>query len=271
LAADTDIAGAEALDQLTIIASRAAAAILSIGREGLNQREKPDRSPVTAADEASQAVILEGLARLWPDVPVVSEEAVGQHRLAETATRFFAIDPLDGTREFLAGRDEFVVNIAVLDSGVPVAGVVMAPGRGLLWRGRAGGGAERLALAPGATPGAARERAAIRTRTRPATGPRVAVSRSHLDPATVAYVARLPEPSRIVCGSALKFCLVAEGSADVYPRLSPTSVWDVAAGHALLLAAGGDVLTPDGQPLSYSGVHVPAFIASGDRRALPPV
>jgi 3'(2'), 5'-bisphosphate nucleotidase len=268
-ALDTEIIGPETLDALTGIASRAAAAMLAVRRQDLNQREKPDRSPVTAADEASQSVILEGLAKLLPDIPIVSEEATAQHGTAG-AGRFLAVDPLDGTREFLAGRDEFVVNIALLDDGVPIAGVIAAPARGAIWRGRAGGGAERLLLSPGAAPEAARERVAIRTRMRPAIGARVMVSRSHLDAATVAYVDRLAQPARIACGSALKFCLVAEGSADLYPRLSPTSVWDTAAGHALLLAAGGAVLTPEGKPLRYSSLRVPAFIAMGDRKtALP--
>ena len=266
---DIEIIGPETLDALTGIASRASAAILAVRREDLNQREKPDRSPVTAADEASQSVILEGLAKLLPDIPIVSEEATAQHGTAG-AGRFLAVDPLDGTREFLAGRDEFAVNIALLDDGVPIAGVIAAPARGAIWRGRAGVGAERLLLSPGAAPEAARERVAIHTRMRPAIGARVMVSRSHLDAATVAYVDRLAQPARIACGSALKFCLVAEGSADLYPRLSPTSVWDTAAGHALLLAAGGAVLTPQGEPLRYSGLRVPAFIAMGDRKtALP--
>ena len=269
-ALDTEFIGPETLDALTGIASRAAAAILAVRREDLNQREKPDRSPVTAADEASQSVILEGLAKLLPDIPIVSEEATAQHGIAGAGRRFLAVDPLDGTREFLAGRDEFAVNIALLDDGVPIAGVIAAPTRGAIWRGRAGGGAERLLLSPGAAPEAARERVTIHTRMRPGIGARVRVSRSHLDAATVAYVDRLAQPARIACGSALKFCLVAEGSADLYPRLSPTSVWDTAAGHALLLAAGGAVLTLQGEPLRYSGLRVPAFIAMGDRKtALP--
>ena len=118
--------------------------------------------------------------------------------------------------------------------------MVAAPARGLIWRGHVGHGAERLALAPGAAPDAARERVAIRTRARPASGARVLVSRSHLDAATDAYVDRLTQPEKIACGSALKFCLLAEGSADLYPRLGPTSEWDIAAGHAVLVAAGGD-------------------------------
>jgi 3'(2'), 5'-bisphosphate nucleotidase len=254
------------LDGLTLIASRAAAAILAARAPNMSWREKPDKSPVTAADEASEAVIFEGLAQIMPGIPVLSEEARGNKDSADFGKRFFVIDPLDGTREFLAGRDEFTVNIALIDDHVPIAGIVAAPARGLIWRGVVGQGAERLVLAPGSSPDAARERAAIRTRACPATGARVLVSRSHLDAATAAYVHRLTQPQQIACGSALKFGLLAEGSADLYPRLSPTSEWDVAAGHALLVAAGGNTTKPDGGQLQYGlpDFRIPGFIAFGD-------
>jgi 3'(2'), 5'-bisphosphate nucleotidase len=151
--------------------------------------------------------------------------------------------------------------------------VVAAPARGLIWRGHVGQGAERLALPPGASLDAVGERVAIRTRTRPASGARVLISRSHLDSATDAFVDRLTRPEKIACGSALKFCLLADGTADIYPRLAPTSEWDIAAGHAVLLAAGGDVRKPDGSALRYGDGYaegkylVPAFIASGDGTA----
>jgi 3'(2'), 5'-bisphosphate nucleotidase len=263
---------AQLLDGLTLVASQAAAAILAVPRAGLNPREKADLSPVTDADKASEAAALKGLAQLLPGVPVVSEEATGGRPVSGLGPRWLIVDPLDGTREFLAGLDEYVVNIALVEDGRPVAGVVAAPARGLVWRGHAGYGAERLMLAPGAAPQTARECVPIRCRTRPPSGARVLVSRSHLDPATDTYVERLAQPERIACGSALKFCLIAEGSADLYPRLSPTSEWDVAAGHAVLRAAGGDVRRPDGSELSYgpkSGRDdflIPGFIASGDSR-----
>jgi 3'(2'), 5'-bisphosphate nucleotidase len=257
------------LDGLTLIASRAAAAILAVPRTSLNQRAKPDGSPVTAADQASEAIILEGLARLMPEVAVLSEEAAGARPFVPTSGRLLLVDPLDGTREFLAGLDEFVVNIALMQDGAPVAGVIVAPARGLIWRGHVGRGAERLTIAPGKSLAAA-EHAAIRTRRRPASGARVLISRSHLDPATDAFVDRLAQPERISCGSALKFCLLADGTADIYPRLAPTSEWDIAAGHAVLRAAGGDLRRPDGGPLRYGEGYadanylVPAFIATGD-------
>jgi 3'(2'), 5'-bisphosphate nucleotidase len=271
LAADHAIAGTELLAGLTAIAARAAAAILALDSQRLDRREKADGSPVTAADETSEAVILEGLSALLPNLPVVSEEAAARQQPVDLGKRFLLVDPLDGTREFVAGRDEFCVNIALVDDGTPVAGVIAAPARGMLWRGHAGLGAERLALARGAPPDAARQPVAIRTRAMPASGARVLISRSHLDAATAAYVERLTQPERIACGSALKFALIAEGSADLYPRLGPTSEWDVAAGHALLLAAGGGVLTPDGRPMRYGqrGFRVPGFIAFGDRKAAP--
>ena len=264
--------GTALLDGLTLLASQAAAAILAVPRAALNRRDKADASPVTAADEAAESIILAGLARLLPGVPVLSEESTGRGPMA-AAPRMLIIDPLDGTREFLAGLDEYVVNIALLEDGVPVAGVVAAPARGLIWRGIVGQSAERLALSPGASPESAHKRTAIRTRARPASGARVMVSRSHLDAATDAYVDRLTQPEKIACGSALKFCLLAEGSADLYPRLAPTSEWDLAAGHAVLVAAGGDMRRPDGSALRYGeraseGRYVvPAFIATGSREA----
>jgi 3'(2'), 5'-bisphosphate nucleotidase len=248
---ESSLAEMALLDGLTLIASRAAAAILAIPRPDLRTRAKPDSSPVTAADEASEAAILDGLRRLMPGVPVISEETTAGRTAAPSAGRCLIVDPLDGTREFLAGLDEYVVNIALVEDGVPIAGVVAAPARGLIWRGHAGHGAERLKIAPGAATETARERVAIRTRACPASGARVLVSRSHLDAATDAYVDRLPSPQKIACGSALKFCLLAEGGADLYPRLGQTSEWDVAAGHAVLLAAGGD-----GQ-FQNSGLHRP--------------
>jgi 3'(2'), 5'-bisphosphate nucleotidase len=251
---------ARLVDKLTALVSQAAAVVMAKPPAMLDRRAKSDLSPVSEADEASERVLLAGLARLLPGLPVVSEEAGGI-----AAPDFVLVDPLDGTRELLAGRDEFTINVAIIADQLPLLGIVCAPALALLWRGLVGGGAERLALPPGAKPAQAR-RFAIHTRPRPGDGLIAAVSRSHLDAATDAFVARLPQATRLVCGSALKFCRVAEGAADLYPRLSPTSEWDVAAGHAVLAAAGGAVTTPDGAPLTYGrpGFRVPAFIAWGD-------
>jgi 3'(2'), 5'-bisphosphate nucleotidase len=265
------IADTRLLDELTDIASAAAAAIRAIARRALDPRQKADRSVVTAADEAAEALILEGLTRLLPGTPIISEEAAGKGERPALAADFVLVDPLDGTRDFLDGEPDFTVNIAVVSDHTPVLGVVAAPARDMIWRGIAGHSAERLGLPAGARAAECRERSAIHTRSAPATELIVAVSRSHLDPATADFVARLPTNQSIVCGSAIKFCRVAEGSADIYPRLSPTSEWDVAAGHAVLTAAGGIVTTPAGQPMRYgaspSGFGVPAFIAWGDRAA----
>jgi 3'(2'), 5'-bisphosphate nucleotidase len=258
-------AEARLLDDLTLLASRAAAAILAVPADALARRDKPDGSPITAADEAAEAVIQAGLKELVPGIPVISEETEGA-ATAALGSRFVLADPLDGTREFLAGRDEFTVNIAIVENGVPRLGVIAAPARGVVWRGIVGRGAERLILAPGEPARAARERRPIRSRPRPAAGVVALTSRSHFDAATEAWLRRLNPVQQIRCGSSLKFALIAEGIADVYPRFSPISEWDIAAGHAVLLAAGGAVRSPAGTPLRYGQPdrRIPAFVASGD-------
>jgi 3'(2'), 5'-bisphosphate nucleotidase len=265
------VADAALLDRLTTIVSAAAAAILEVRAGALDTRTKPDSSPVTAADHAAEAVILAGLARELPGVAVVSEETAGQAPPAQLPDTFILVDPLDGTREFIAGRDEFTVNLAIVSGGRPVLGIVAAPALGMLWRGAQAVPAERLRLRPGAEASAAQERNAIRCRALPKSGLVAAVSRSHLDAGTTALLARLPLVDEIVSGSALKFCRVAEGVADVYPRLAPTCEWDVAAGHALLTAAGGVITTPEGAPLPYGRTaeqfRIPAFVAWGDPSA----
>lgn len=267
---------AKLIDGLSEIASRASAAILAIPLSAAGQRTKDDLSPVTAADEAAEAVILEGLSRLCPGVPVVAEESVSHGRLPDLdGGSFFLVDPLDGTKEFIAGRDEFTVNIALISNGAPIAGVIAAPRLGLLWRGVTGGGisgsAERLRLSFTAPAAPATERTAIHVRPAPARL-RVAASRSHLDAATQDLMARLPVGDQYMCGSSVKFCHLAEGSADIYPRLSPTCEWDIAAGIAILTAAGGVAAAPDGGPLRFGNrdkqFRVPGFIAAGDAKSL---
>jgi 3'(2'), 5'-bisphosphate nucleotidase len=243
---------------LTAIAIRAGTAIRAFDCRNVSTRHKADESPVTLADEAAQAVILRGLAESFPGVAVVSEEA---DCAAPVGPGFFLVDPLDGTREFLAGRDEYTVNIALVRDGIPVVGVVAAPALGLVWSG-GGGRAGRITVSPDGTAG---EPTMIRTRAWPAA--RVAaVSRSHYEAASATFLQRFAPVTELVCGSALKFCRVAEGAADIYPRLAPTSEWDVAAGHALVAAAGGAVTAPDGGSLGYGGAgfRVPGFVAWGD-------
>jgi 3'(2'), 5'-bisphosphate nucleotidase len=256
------------LDELTALVSQAAAAIMAVDPAASGARDKADQSPVTAADEAAETVILDGLSRLAPGIPVVSEEAVAIGRIPPPDRAFILVDPLDGTREFLAGRDEFTVNVALVVDGIPVIGLVAAPPLGLIWRGVVGRGADRLCLRPGAATAEASATATIRTRTRPERGLIAAISRSHFDRQSQAFLDKLPVTGTIVCGSSVKFCRIAEGGADVYPRLAPTSEWDIAAGHAVLAAAGGVVTTPDGGALTYGRFadrfRVPGFIAWGD-------
>jgi 3'(2'), 5'-bisphosphate nucleotidase len=252
---------------LTGLVSQAGRAILDIASDALVVREKADFSPVTAADEAAQTVILDGLAKLLPGLPVVSEELSGPQPAIGPGASFLLVDPLDGTREFIAHRDEYTVNLALIEAGSPTLGFVLLPARSLLYRGCVGQFAERLHLAPGESPEAAREIARIRTR--PAPSRLIAtVSRSHLDPATRDFLDRLPVAEQVARGSSFKFGLLAEGAADVYPRLAPTHEWDIAAGHAVLAAAGGKVVRPDGAAINYgqsdSGFLVPAFVAWGD-------
>jgi 3'(2'), 5'-bisphosphate nucleotidase len=262
----SDISPAQArqlLDDLTALIVRAGAEIGAASPATVVRRLKPDQSPVTAADEASEAVILRGLARILPNVPVVAEESVDATASPDLTGSFVIVDPLDGTREFLVGRDEFTVNLAIVTHGLPVAGIIAAPKLGKLWRGVIGYGAERLRLS-----GDAADRPeAISTRSWP-DAPVAVVSRSHMDSTTDKFVSRLGPITRVPCGSAIKFCHVAEGSADIYPRLATTCEWDVAAGHALVVAAGGIVTAPLGIPLTYGraaeNFRVPAFVAWGD-------
>ena len=260
------------VDEITTLVSRAAAAILAISLSDAAERIKPDLSPVTAADEAAQSVILEGLSRLLPGIPIVSEEAGGPTPILQPGTPFVLVDPLDGTREFVAGRDEFTVNVALVRQGAPVFGCIAAPVFGLIWRGIVGQGAERLELPAGADVSACRSKTSIRTRKLPERGVVVAVSRSHSDPRTEHFLAHFPQAERIACGSSLKFCRVAEGSVDLYPRLAPTHEWDVAAGHAIVAAAGGLVASASGEPLAYgrstNDFRISAFVAFGDPTAV---
>jgi len=254
------------LDGLTEIVSRASAATLATSFSNVERRVKDDLSPVTAADEASEAVILEGLGRLLPGVPVIAEESVARAP-RHIGASCIIVDPLDGTKEFLAGRDEFTVNVGIVTDGVPIAGIISAPAQGLLWRGVVGHGAERLRLTWGEGPERASERSDIRTRQAPAQLA-VATSRTHLDETTGAFIAGLPVSKRYLCGSSVKFCHIAQGDADLYPRLSPTREWDIAAGCAILSAAGGTVTDPSGGQLHFgctdTAFLVPGFIAWGD-------
>ena len=254
--------------RLTKVALAACAAILKVDFRDCGARLKADASPVSRADEAAHAAIAEGLARAAPGIPAISEEAVAEWDGRTAPDEFLLVDPLDGTVEFLAGRPEYTVNIALVRGGAPVVGVIAAPALGLIWRGAVGSGAERMGFEVGK---GAQRGIQLHTRAWPAGARVAAVSRSHFDPASEAFLAPIGPVQRIVAGSALKFCRLAEGAADVYPRLAPTSEWDVAAGHALVVAAGGTVRAPNGGALLYGGAkdgfRVPGFIAWGDAAA----
>jgi 3'(2'), 5'-bisphosphate nucleotidase len=254
-------------EALTAAVARAAVATLA-ARSNLAVRRKADHSPVTDADERSQAILLDAVAGLMPGVVSVAEEmAAPPPRLGEV---FVLIDPLDGTKEYISGSSEYTVNLGIVHNRTPIAGILAVPACGLIYRGIVGTGAERLAMtAEGAIASHAGASAIAIRAAPPAAALMAAVSRSHLDDATVALLDRLGVTGRVPCGSALKFCRVAEGTADIYPRLAPTCEWDVAAGHALVAAAGGLVTLPDGGALGYgdaaSNFRIAAFIAWGDR------
>lgn len=253
---------AEQLDTLRegiiALAREAAAGILRVYEGEFDVQRKDDDSPLTAADLAAHRCIVEGLERLSPDIPVLSEESAQDvpALLRRQWPRMWLVDPLDGTREFVKRNGEFTVNIALIDEGEPVLGVVQAPVTGALWHGQRGRGAFRRE---------GDRDVPVRTRT-PATAPlRVAASRSHRDARTEAVLARMGEVEAIGVGSSLKFCRLAEGTMDVYPRFGPTSEWDTAAGQCVLEAAGGAVLDPRGRPLRYNQRDT---ILNGDFMAL---
>jgi 3'(2'), 5'-bisphosphate nucleotidase len=234
------------------LAHQAAARILTVYDTAFDVEHKADASPLTEADLASHACIVEGLERLTPDIPVLSEESAAEipTDLRRRWTRLWLVDPLDGTREFVKRNGEFTVNIALIEEGVATFGVIQQPVSGALWHGAPGHGAFRRVF-----PQAEGEReadVAIRC-SRPAPAPlRVAASRSHRDARTEAFMARLGEVEPMAQGSSLKFCRIAEGAMDVYPRFGPTSEWDTAAGQAIVEAAGGIVVDPRGRPLRYN-------------------
>jgi 3'(2'), 5'-bisphosphate nucleotidase len=229
-------------------AREAGEAILTIVRRGFEVEAKRDTSPVTEADRAAELVILAALARAAPGVPVVAEEEVAAGRIPAHEGTYFLVDPLDGTKEFIRGGDDYTVNIGLIEHGTPTLGVVFAPATGRLHGGCVG---EDAWLDEG------NGRQAIQTRARGEQLTAVA-SKSHLNQATIDYLeAAVGTCGYVSVGSSLKFCIVAEGKADIYPRAAPTSEWDTAAGHAVLLAAGGLVDGPDGAPLRYGK---PAFL-----------
>ena len=233
----------KALLEALVVAARAAGAeILKLVEAGFEVETKGDESPVTICDRAAEQIILEFLRQAAPGVPVIAEEEVAAGRIPAHGDTYFLVDPLDGTKEFVRGGDDYTVNIGLIAGGQPKLGVVYQPAIDKLWAGIVGEGA--FVEENG-------ERRCINCR--PLGDTRAAVaSKSHLTQSTVDYLAEVMGLcDHVSVGSSLKFCIVAEGKADIYPRLSPTSEWDTAAGHAVLLAAGGRVDGLDGNPLAY--------------------
>ncbi len=247
------------LDDIRDLARRAGEVILDIYRTDFEVRRKSDSSPVTEADEAAERVILPALRALTPGVPVIAEEEAAAGRIESLSGDYFwLVDPLDGTKEFIAGNDEFTVNIALIHAAQPVLGVVYAPVLDALYAGT-GPGTAWLETADAA-------RRSITARAVPGSGAVMISSRSHGDPDSLAELTKsLHVAGHRIAGSSLKFCLVAAGEADIYPRYGPTHEWDTAAGDAVLRAAGGSVRTLEGADLLYGkdGFLNPRFIARG--------
>ncbi|HET7085815.1 MAG TPA: 3'(2'),5'-bisphosphate nucleotidase CysQ [Rhizomicrobium sp.] len=244
------------LKTLVRIAQAAGVVVMRHYEAGCDARVKADRSPVTDADEEAEKLILAELGAAFPGVPVVAEEEAAAGRVSEVGSRFFLVDPVDGTKEFVKRGGEFTVNIGEIENGRPVSGVVLAPAIGRLFVGAAGEGAFELA-------GNTIRDIACR---KPDSDGLVAVSsRSHPDAKTDELLKSLPIKGHTNAGSSLKFCLVAAGEADIYPRAGQTMEWDTAAGHAVLKAAGGTVTNWDGTPFGYGkpGFRNGPFIARG--------
>ncbi len=247
------------LDAVVALARAAGDAILAIYQDAFAVTQKTDDSPVTAADLAAHHLILDGLTLLTPDIPVLSEEGVippASERA--TWTRYWLVDPLDGTREFIAKNGEFTVNIALIENGQPVLGVVLAPALDLLYAAAEGAGAWREQ---------AGARSALATRRWPAK-PVLMLSRAHPDPEAAARLTKLGDYGALQVGSSLKYCYIAEGAADAYPKFASIWFWDTAAAQCVLEQAGGATLSLDDfQPMRYapdSSLRTPGFIAAGD-------
>jgi len=251
--------------ELARIAHDAGRLILKHYAGGTEVRAKADASPVTAADEEAEALILRRLAELAPEVPVIAEEAMAKGQPPKVAGRFFLVDPLDGTKEFLKRNGEFTVNIALVENTRAVVGVVVAPAKSRAFVGEGQTAVELAAVEDLPLEFSAAQR--IRARKAPPNGSVAIVSRTHRDSKTDHYLAAYHVASLLAAGSSLKFCLVAAGEADLYPRHGRTMEWDTAAGQAVLEAAGGSVVMLDGAPLTYGksehGFANPAFVARG--------
>jgi 3'(2'), 5'-bisphosphate nucleotidase len=246
---DFDLANADEIAVVLADAALAAGpAVMNAYERGGEVWSKDDGSPVTVADQRAEAVICAELTRCLSPIPIIAEESTSAGRRTEVADRFLLVDPLDGTKEFIARNGEFTINVALVEGGGPIAGAVYAPALGRLWF-----GGKRAFVCDSAVGCGLPDRISWRPiKSREPPKEMVAlVSRSHDDAQTEAFLTRLPVGARQSKGSSLKFCAIAEGLADVYPRFGPTMEWDTAAGHAVLCAAGGVVLDSSGRPLEY--------------------
>lgn len=253
-------------DILAAIALSAGKEIMRVYRTDFSVSHKDDHSVLTEADGLAEAIILKGLAEAEPSLQVIAEEAVAGGHMPEHGARFALVDPLDGTKEFVAKNGEFTVNIAIIEHGRPVMGVVYVPAQNRLFVAEGPGKAWQANAAPdGPVPG---DRTPLKVRPAPAAGLTAVASKSHRSPETDEWLSHYPVAEIKGAGSALKFCLVAAGEADVYPRLGRTMEWDTAAGQAVVEAAGGRVLTISGEPLLYGkrdrGYDNPHFVVFGD-------
>jgi 3'(2'), 5'-bisphosphate nucleotidase len=251
---------------LATIAHEAGQLILKHYAAGAEARIKDDASPVTAADEDAEALILQRLAQAAPGIPIVAEEEVAAGRVPSIGQKFFLVDPLDGTKEFIKRNGEFTVNIALIEKGRAVCGVVLAPAKERMWIGDGANGAFELSAPEGSSLDVKTARP-IHARKGPANGLIAIASRTHRDSKTDEYLAAYNIADMVAAGSSLKFCLVATGEADLYPRHGRTMEWDTAAGQAVLEAAGGTVKQLDGAPFLYGkaadGFANPYFVARG--------
>lgn len=244
------------LDSVCCIAQEAAQVVMGFYKGAYEVSYKADESPVTQADMAANDLIVAALEQAYPDIAILSEESES-HILPSGTARYWLVDPIDGTKSFVRGTDEFTVNIALIEQGVPILGVIAVPATGEVFSGGRGYGAFKQLPAKKAMP--------IRSSKLPDDGLRVLVSSHHRSVRSTEFAAQFHVKSRVAMASSLKFCRVAEGAADLYPRFGPTMLWDTAAGQAIVEAAGGCVTTLDGSPLRYDANHLrnPAFLVWG--------
>ncbi len=237
--------------------------ILEVRGNKLGVCYKDDQSPVTIADQAAEEIILRDLKQIAPDIPVIAEESVSEGKIPKVTARFWLVDPLDGTKEFIAGGSDFTVNIALIEDGKPTFGIIYTPESRKLYTAKNPDEATIQNVDKDGNPGPEK---IIHVRRANNDNLTALASKSHLDDETRSYLEKLNITDKTSAGSSLKFCVVAEGNADIYPRFGPTMEWDIAAGHAILSAAGGSVTNPDGTPFHYNkpDFRNGPFIAKGE-------